>query len=57
MDHRPVLAAVALLIAILLVSTVWVAISYGPDLLTVLSLLILGVIGIGVFGALREPPR
>lgn len=57
MDHRPVLVAVAALIAILLISTIWVAISYGPDVLTVVSLLVLGVIGIGVFGALREPPR
>ncbi len=55
--RRPVLAAVAALLLLFFVATLWVAISYGPDLLTVLSLLIFAMLTIGVFGAFREPPQ
>jgi hypothetical protein len=56
-DHRFILAAALLLIAILLVTTVWVTVTAGPDVLTVFSLLVLGMLGFGIIGALREPPR
>jgi hypothetical protein len=56
-DPRPVLLAAFLLVAVLAGLTVYVAIRNGPDVLTVLSLLILAMLGIGIFGALKEPPR
>jgi hypothetical protein len=56
-DPRPVLLAAFLLVAVLAGLTIYVAIRNGPDVLTVLSLLILAMLGIGIFGALREPPR
>lgn len=57
MDPRPVLLAAFLLVAVLAGLTIYVAIRNGPDVLTVLSLMILAMLGLGIFGALREPPR
>jgi hypothetical protein len=56
-DHRFVLAAALVLIAVLLGTTVWVTVSHGPDVLTIFSLLVLGMLGFGILGALREPPE
>jgi hypothetical protein len=55
-DHRLILAAALAVILLLLVTTVYVAVQHGPDVLTVVSLLVLAMLGFGVFGALREPP-
>jgi hypothetical protein len=57
MDPRPVLAAAFLLVTLLAGLTIYVAIRNGPDVLTVFSVLILAMLGLGIFGALREPPR
>ena len=57
MDPRPVLFAAFLLVTVLAGLTIYVAIRNGPDVLTVLSLMILAMLGLGIFGALREPPR
>jgi hypothetical protein len=57
MDPRPILLAAFLLVVVLAGLTVYVAIRNGPDVLTVLSTMILAMLGIGIFGALREPPR
>ena len=57
MDPRPVLFAAFLLVSVLAGLTIYVAIRNGPDVLTVLSLMILAMLGFGIFGALREPPR
>jgi hypothetical protein len=57
MDPRPVLFAAFLLVTVLAVLTIYVAIRNGPDVLTVLSLMILAMLGLGIFGALKEPPR
>jgi hypothetical protein len=57
MDPRPVLFAAFLLVTVLAGLTIYVAIRNGPDVLTVLSLMILAMLGFGIFGALREPPR
>jgi hypothetical protein len=57
MDPRPVLVAAFLLVSVLAGLTIYVAIRNGPDVLTVLSLMILAMLGLGIFGALREPPR
>jgi hypothetical protein len=56
-DPRPVLFAAFLLVVVLAGLTVYVAIRNGPDVLTVLSLMILAMLGLGIFGALKEPPR
>ncbi|MET0602312.1 MAG: hypothetical protein ABW167_10010 [Baekduia sp.] len=57
MDPRPVLFAAFLLVTVLAGLTIYVAIRNGPDVLTVLSLMILAMLGLGIFGALKEPPR
>jgi hypothetical protein len=55
--ERPILLAAFLLLVVLAALTLYVAVVQGPDVLTVLSLLVLAMLGFGVFGALREPPR
>jgi hypothetical protein len=37
--------------------TLYVLFSSGPDLLVVISLIVLGMVGYGVIGALSTPPR
>jgi hypothetical protein len=56
-DPRPVLLGAFLLVVVLLGLTVYVAVRNGPDVLTVLSLIILAMLGTGIFGALKEPPQ
>lgn len=50
-----ILLVVLAFIAVLLFLTVSVAVRNGPDVLTVLSFLVLGMFGFGVVGALRHP--
>jgi hypothetical protein len=57
MDHRPILAAALVFTLVLAVLTVTVVVQHGPDVLTVVSLLVLGLFGFGIIGALREPPQ
>jgi hypothetical protein len=45
------------LVVVLAVLTLSVAVILGPDILTLLSLLVLAILGFGIFGALREPPK
>lgn len=49
--------ACLIVIAYLAALTGWVAASSGPDVLTVLSFLILFLFGFGIIGALREIPK
>ncbi len=51
-----ILVGALAMIAILGGLTIAVAVRSGPDPLTVLSLLVLALFGVGVLGALREPP-
>jgi hypothetical protein len=52
-----VIAGLALsLVVVLAVLTISVAVILGPDILTLLSLLVLAILGFGIFGALRQPP-
>ncbi len=44
------------LVVVLAVLTISVAVILGPDILTLLSLLVLAILGFGIFGALRQPP-
>jgi hypothetical protein len=44
-------------IAILAFLTLYVLLWKGPDILVVLSLLVLGMFAFGVIGALSTPPR
>ena len=54
--RNAILAAVLGLIALLGGLTIVVAVRNGPDPLTVLSLLVLAMLGFGILGALRERP-
>jgi hypothetical protein len=44
-------------IAILAFLTLFVLFSSGPDVLVVLSVVVLGLFAVGVIGALSTPPR
>jgi hypothetical protein len=44
-------------IAVLAFLTLFVLFSSGPDVLVVLSLVVLGLFAVGVIGALSTPPR
>jgi hypothetical protein len=50
------LVAALAMIAVLGGLTVIVAVRNGPDPLTVVSLLVLALLGFGILGALRNPP-
>jgi hypothetical protein len=53
--NRPVLAIAFLFIAVLGFLTIAVLVKDGPDILTLVSLVVLALLGFGIFGALREP--
>lgn len=55
-SRRAVLAAALVFIGVLAYLTVSVLVREGPDVLVLLSLLILALLGFGIVGALREPP-
>jgi hypothetical protein len=50
------LVVVLVFVAALLALTVHALVAAGPDVLTVLSVLVLVLLGVGVVGALRRPP-
>jgi hypothetical protein len=52
-----ILAVVLVFIAALAGLTIHALVQGGPDILTVLSLLVLAMFGFGIVGALRHPPR
>ena len=54
--REAILAIVLVFIAVLLALTIHALVQGGPDILTVLSLLVLALFGFGVVGALRHPP-
>ena len=54
--REPLLVIVLVFIAALLALTIHALVQGGPDILTVLSLLVLALFGFGVVGALRHPP-
>jgi hypothetical protein len=54
--REAILAVVLLFIAALLALTIHALAQSGPDILTVLSVLVLAMFGFGVVGALRHPP-
>lgn len=51
-----ILAAALLFIGLLSSLTVYVAITSGITILTFVALLVLGMFGSGIVGALRQPP-
>jgi hypothetical protein len=51
-----VLAIALVFVVALLALTVHAAVSGGPDVLTVLSALVLALLGFGIVGALGHPP-
>jgi hypothetical protein len=54
---RTGLLVVALVfVAALLALTIHALVAGGPDVLTLLSVLVLVLLGVGVVGALRQPP-
>jgi hypothetical protein len=52
--HRIITALAFLLWSVLAFLTLYVLFQSGPDVLVVLSLLVLAVLGLGIFGALTE---
>jgi hypothetical protein len=55
---RTVILVLALFfIALLAFLTLYVLFTSGPDVLVVLSLVVLGLFAVGVIGALSTPPR
>ncbi len=56
MGRTLALSASLALIGLLAILTIDVAVENGVDVLVVLSLLILGLLGVGVVGALTSPP-
>ena len=53
---RTVVTGVALLfVCAMAFATVYVLIEEGPDVLTLIGLLVVAVLSLGVFGALSEP--
>jgi hypothetical protein len=56
-NRNPILIAAIVLIVILGGLTIIVTIRTGPDILTLVSLLVLAMFGFGIVGALRHPPR
>jgi hypothetical protein len=54
--REAILVMALVFIAALGYLTVSVAVRDGPDVLTVLSLLVLALFGFGIVGALRHPP-
>ena len=55
MGGRFVLAAALAFVALLLGLTVYAAITDGPSLLTLVSLVVLAMLALGIAGALRDP--
>ena len=54
-SHKPILAAALAFTVLLAALTLSVAVQHGPDILTVVSLVILGMFAFGILGALRDP--
>ena len=57
MATKVVLSVAALLITVLMFLTLYVLFSSGPDMLVMISILVLAILGFGIFGALGEKPR
>lgn len=57
MEHSPVLIFALVFVVLLGSLTVGAAVETGPSILTVISLVILGLIASGIVSALREPPE
>jgi hypothetical protein len=51
-----VTAAALAFVCALAFGTVYVMLTSGPDLLTGVSVIVLALMGFGIFGALSEPP-
>jgi VIT1/CCC1 family predicted Fe2+/Mn2+ transporter len=54
--RQPILAVVLVFIVVLAAGTINALVEGGPDILTVLSLLVLAMFAFGIVGALRHPP-
>jgi len=57
MARKAVLVTALAVIAVLMFLTLFVLFTSGPDMLVLISILVLAVLGVGIFGALGETPR
>ena len=57
MTKTVVLAVALLFIGAMAFATVYVLIDKGPDVLTLIGLIVVAVLSLGVFGALTEPSK
>ena len=55
MTKTVVIAVALLFISAMAFATVYVLIEEGPDVLTLIGLVVVAVLSLGVFGALSEP--
>jgi hypothetical protein len=56
-QQQPILLLVLAFVVLFAGLTITVIVRSGLDILTVTSLVILGMLGFGLVGALREPPE
>ncbi|MCW3017476.1 MAG: hypothetical protein JWO02_4568 [Solirubrobacterales bacterium] len=56
-NPKPILIVVLAFILLFAALTLSVIVREGLDILTVISIVILGMFGFGVVGALRQPPE
>jgi hypothetical protein len=56
-NPKPILTVVLAFILLFAGLTISVVVREGLDILTVVSIVILGMFGFGVVGALRQPPE
>lgn len=54
---RLILAVALVFIAVLGALTVTTVVRTGPDILTLVSLVVLAMLGVGIVGAIRHPPE
>lgn len=57
MARKATLAVTFVLVMVLAFLTLYVMFTNGISMLTLISFLVLAILGFGIFGALGEPPR
>ena len=57
MSARTVITGVALVfVCVMAFTTVYVLLTEGPDVISLIGVVVVALLGFGIFGALSEPP-